>query len=105
MKRYGKYGNFTLPVPQCEQEKFVLSDQLEKGLIDKKKFDFEMNKIKRDQLLFICKTNGGYTPPTRRDNLTLSEKKTAYTDQLLRDKQQSKMSKLGEQVIEEAVEF
>lgn len=57
-----KYGKFWLGAPDYSQEVAALKDLLEKGEIDKSKYNIELSKLQRERMLYIVATNGGYTP-------------------------------------------
>lgn len=71
------------PVPQINQEMYVLKDQLDKELITQSQYTKRVNELKRAQLMFVAQSKGGYTAPKQRKRNTLTEIKDLHAARLI----------------------
>lgn len=57
-----KYGKIDMGVPIITEEVAALDDSLAKGLITEEFHKAQLMKLKKKQLTYIARSNGGYTP-------------------------------------------
>jgi DNA-binding transcriptional regulator GbsR (MarR family) len=57
-----KYGKVELGAPDISTDVAALKDLYEKGEIEKTEYHKRLDALQREKLMYIAKSNGGYTP-------------------------------------------